>query len=313
MKLTRNFGLATCNVQLGLSLVLVALVLAGCAARATTPTPAPTSVVIAGATAVEPLLAALVEAFQHRYPTITVILRQGNAYQGLQQVLDREAALGAVSVASPDDMWTAPIALEGIALVVHPGNPLGNLTLAQVHDVFGGQTWRWSDLGFDVAEDEITVVSREWGSGTRMSFEALAMAHGYATGRDCQPKLDVDRGREGEPTVRVVPCDGNPVTPTAVVAPSSMGVIKYVKDHPGAIGYVSQGYVGPEVKMVRVEELAPVPEDITGGGYHLTQPFFLVALEEPTGAARLFVDFCLSPEGQEIVGARYVPVRAAGQ
>ena len=295
------------------TLVLVALVLAGCAAPATTPTPAPTSVVIAGATATEPLLAALVEAFQHRYPTITVILRPGNAYQGLQQVLDGEALLGAVSAALPDDMWTAPVALEGIALVVHLGNPLENLTLAEVHDVFGGQTWRWSDLGLDVTEDEITVVSREWGSGTRMSFEALAMAHGYATATDCQPMLDVDRGREGEAAVRVVPCDGNPVTPTAVVAPSSMDVIKYVKGHPGAIGYVSQGYVGPEVKVVRVEELAPVPEDIVGGGYHLTQPFFLAALEEPTGAARLFVDFCLSPEGQEIVGAQYVPVRAAEQ
>jgi phosphate transport system substrate-binding protein len=288
--------------------------LAACAPAGTvTPTPISASIEIASATATEPLLAALVEAFQRQYPTLTIALKRGNAYQGLQQVLDGEAELGAVPVPVSDDMWSAPIALDGVALVVHPSNSVETLTLAQVHDIFGGQTWHWSDLGIGVEEDEIAVVSREWGSGTRLTFETLVMAHDYVSGGDCQPRLDVDQGRDKEPAVRVVPCEGTPVTPTAVVAPSSVGVINYVKDHPGAIGYVSQGYVGPEVKVVRVEELAPVPEDIVGGGYHLTQPFFLVALDEPTGAARLFVDFCLSPEGQEIVSAQYVPVRAAEQ
>jgi phosphate transport system substrate-binding protein len=279
--------------------------------RTSTPTPAPASIAIASATATEPLLTALVESFQRQYPTLTIVLRRGNAYQGLQQVLDGEAELGAVPVPVPGDMWSAPIALDGVALVVHPSNSVENLTLAQVHDIFGGQTWHWSDLGIDVGEDEITVVSREWGSGTRLTFETLVMAHDYASSGDCQPRLDVDHGRDEEATVRVAPCEGTPVTPTAVVAPSSVGVINYVKDHPGAIGYVSWGHVGPEVKMVHVEELSPTTENIQSRGYHLVQPFFFVAPEEPTGAARLFIDFCLSPEGQEVVAGRYVPVRAA--
>jgi phosphate transport system substrate-binding protein len=290
-----------------LNLLLAWLLFAGCAATPTAPTPAPASIEIASATATEPLLAVLAGGFQRQYPTLTVVLSRGNAYQGLQQVLDGEAELGAVSLSVPDDMWAAPIALDGIALVVHPSNPLQNLTLAQVRDIFGGQTWRWSDLGVNAAEDEITVVSREWGSGTRMWFETLVMAHG-----DCQPRLDVDRGRDEEAAVRVVPCDGSPVTPTAVVAPSSKGVVSYVTQHPGAIGYVSRGHAS-DVKVVQIEGSSPVPQDIQDGGYHLAQPLFLVALEEPTGSARLFVDFCLSPEGQAIVAGGHVPVRAAGQ
>ena len=290
-----------------LSLLLAALLFAGCAMPATAPTPAPAAIEIASATAMEPLLAVLAGEFQRQYPTLTVVLSRGNAYQGLQQVLHGEAELGAVPVFVPDDMWAAPIALDGIALVVHPSNPLQNLTLAQVRDIFGGQTWRWSDLGVDATEDEITVVSREWGSGTRMWFETLVMAHG-----DCQPRLDVDRGSNKEATVRVVPCDGSPVTPTAVVAPSSKGVVSYVTQHPGAIGYVSHGHVS-EVKVVQIETLSPVSQDIQDGGYPLVQPLFLVAMEEPTGTVRLFVDFCLSPVGQAIVAGGYVPVRTAGQ
>jgi phosphate transport system substrate-binding protein len=294
------------------NLILATLLLAACAPMGTsTPTPAPVSIAIASATATEPLLTALVEAFQRQYPTFTIVLKRGNAYQGLQQVLDGEAELGAVSVPVPDNMWSAPIALDGVALVVHPSNPVENLTLTQVRGIFGGQTWHWSDLGIDVEGDEITVVSREWGSGTRLTFETLVIAHGHASGGDCQPRLDVARSRDEEVAVRVVPCEGTPVTPTAVIAPSSADVINYVKDHPGAIGYVSRGHVWSEVKMVRLEELSPMAEDIQSGGYHLVQPIFFIAPEEPAGAARLFVDFCLSPEGQEIAAGRYVPVRAA--
>ena len=223
-------------------------------------------------------------------------------------MLDGEADLGATSVAVTENVWAAPVALDAIALVVHPDNPLENLTLAQVHDVFGGQVWRWRDLGIDLPEDEITVVSREGGSGTRMAFEVLVMAHGQGL-LDCQPVLAVDRGSEGSSAVRVEGCEGTPVTPTAIVAPSSASVVDYVRAHPSAIGYVSRGYAGSGVRVVPVEGLSPAPENIHDGGYHLAEPFYLVARKEPTGAARQFVDFCLSPEGQRIVATGYVPVR----
>lgn len=254
-----------------------------------------------------PLVTALAEAFQEQHAAVTVVIQPGNSYQGLRQVLSGAADLGAVSAAPSESVWAAPVALNGIAVVVHPDAPLDNLTLAQVHNVFGGQTWRWADLGVDWTEDEILVVSREQGSGTRIGFEALVMA--YAAGVDCQPVLEIDPKANADHAVQVQACGGSPITPMAVVMPGSAAVVEYVAAHPSAMGYVSQDYVSNQVKAVRVEGLSPVLADVQQDGYHLVQPFYLVAAQEPKGAARQFVDFCLGPEGQAIVARRHVPVR----
>jgi len=297
-----------CEAALTLLMALVLSFLSACAGvRAPSPTPTPVSITISGSSAMVPLVTALAEAFQEQHAAATVVIQPGNSYQGLRQLVSGAVDLGAVSVALSDGVWAAPIALNGIALVVHPDTPLDNLTLAQVHSVFGGQTWRWSDLGIDWTEDEILVVSREHGSGTRMGFEALVMA--YAAGVDCQPVLAIEPEANADYAVQVQACGGSPTTPMAVVMPGSVAVVEYVAAHHGAMGYVSQDYVSSQVKAVRVEGLSPAPADVREGGYHLVQPFYLVAAQEPKGAARQFVDFCLSPEGQAIVARRHVPVR----
>jgi phosphate transport system substrate-binding protein len=287
---------------------LVALFLSACAgARAPSPTPAPVSITISGSSAMVPLVTALAEAFEAQHAAVTVVIQPGNSYQGLRQVVSGAADLGAVSVVPSEGLWAAPVALNGIALVVHPNTSLNDLTLAQVRSVFGGQTWRWAELGIDRTEDEILVVSREQGSGTRMGFEALVMAH--AADVDCQPALAIDPEANADHAVQIQACEGTPTTPMAVVMPGSAAVVEYVAAHPGAIGYVSQDYVSHQVKAVRLEGLSPAPADVQEGGYPLVQPFYLAAAQEPRDAARQFVDFCLSPEGQAIVAKRHVPVR----
>ena len=247
-----------------------------------------------------PLLGELVMAFQADHPSITVILEPGNSYQGMEQVLDGNADLAALSVAVTDEFWSAPVALGTIALVVHPDNTVTNLTLAQVHDLFSGRVWRWEDLGGKTAE--IVAVSREEGSGTRLAFEALVMA--FAAGLDCQPALTTVEGR-----TEVRGCEGAAVTPMAVVMPGSEAVVEYVAAHPGAIGYVGQAYVSDQVRAVEVEGRSSQVVDGQVPDYPLVQPLLLAAMEEPSGPARQFVDFCLSPEGQAIVAKKYVPVR----
>jgi phosphate transport system substrate-binding protein len=273
------------------------------------PPPQPISLTVAGSSAMLPLLGQLAEAFQAQHPEATVILLPGNSYQGVAQVLSYSAELGASSVPLSDGVWTAPVAMAGIALIVHPANPVEDLTLAQVQDILSGAVWRWLDLGIEAPENEIVVVSREWGSGTRAAFESQAMAGGTGAGEDCQPQLAIDRDANAGRRVRVESCARVPVTPMAVIMPGSAAVVAYVAQHRGAIGYVSWGHISAEVKAVRVEGHLPAAEDVAGGAYPLVQPFFLVALQEPTGAARQFVDFCLGPAGQAIVGAAYVPVR----
>lgn len=266
--------------RIGLGLAIVLAWIAACAPPTLPPTPAPVHLTLSGSTAMQPLLSELVNAFQSQHPNAIVSVQAVNSTWGVHQIRSArgEPVLGAVSTAPPADVWAAPIAQDAVALIVHPSNPLQDLTWTRLQDLFGGRLWRWSDLGVQVSEDEIVVVSREEGSGTRAVFESRVM-------------------------------EGRPVVPTAVVMPGSEAVVQFVATHPGAIGYVSRGQVTSQVKVLDVEGVSPSPDTVADHSYGLAQPFYLIALQEPTGVARQFVDFCLSPEGQALVARRYAPVR----
>ncbi len=262
-------------IKIHLVLILI------CSACATPPVPTPTRPVqvvsVSGASAMAPLLAALAEAFEQASPDVQIRIQTVNSAVGLAQVRQGHADLAAVAAEPPADLWRAPIALDGLALIVHIDNPLDTLTEAQAQALFGGRLWHWHDLGVTMAEDEITILSREEGSGDRMVFETLMK--------------------------------GLPVTPTAVLLFGAQAVVDFVATHPGAIGYVSQGMLSPQVKALRLEDVAPTRETVAQQRYRLIRPFFLVAVTEPDGPARAFVDFILGEQGQAIVARQYAPVR----
>jgi phosphate transport system substrate-binding protein len=288
-------------------LVWIVSLLPACARPSATPVTLQASIKVSAATAAVPLLTRLARAFEARHRWATVVIEGVNSYHALRQVQAGTADLGACAVRVGDEVWAAPIALDAVAIIVHRDNPLENLTLAQVRDIFGGRAWRWEDVGIEWTEAEIMVVSREEGSGTRMAFEAAAMTvPGSGT---CQPRLAVDPQAPPGYGIRVQACPAGPVTPTAVIMVGSDAVLAYVQEHRGAIGYVSQAHISPMVKAVSIEGLRPSPADIQGGGYLLVEPFFLVASREPNGPPRAFIDFVLSAEGQAIVAKGYVPVR----
>jgi phosphate transport system substrate-binding protein len=252
-----------------------------------------------------PLLRDLAAEFEAQHEGVIVVVEGGNTYQGVARVLQAEVDLGACTLLPPDDLWSAPLALDAIALIVHPDNPVGDLTLAQVRELFGGRISTWRQVG--VAWDrEVTAVSREEGSGVRLNFEGVAMPSQRAANGACRPAIEVD---DRPARVRLSPCPVGPVTSTAVVMPGSAAVVDYVSAHPGAIGYVSQGALSTQVKAIRVEGVEPTSDAIEEGGYPFVQPFFLVASREPVGTARQFADFALGPVGQALVRRRYRPVR----
>jgi len=236
----------------------------------------------------QPLVEELAQAYAERHKQVTITVEGRGSLLGIELVRQGEADIGMASWKEPEDtsavstsrLWSTPIALDGIAIVVHPQNRVKGLTMLQLKDVFFGRIWDWRDARGSAGE--IVVVSREDGSGARAVFEELVM----------QDKR---------------------VTPTAVVMPNSRAVVEYVADHPeaigyvsmAAIGYVSMGHVSEEVKILEIEEMAPTPESVREGAYHLLRPLFLVTRQEPTGEIRGFIDFVLSPTGQSIVGKEY--------
>lgn len=272
------------------------------AACAPTPAPAPTNSTpetlhLSSSTAAAPLLDTLSPAFQRQYPAVVLIRDDPAPGDNAAQVQARVAAetrrdgVSLALIAGPpsEGLWAAPVAVDALAVIVHADNPLTSLTRTQLQQVFSGFTWRWSELGVQGAAGagEIGVVSREAGSGTRAAFEDQALRE--------RPDLD--------PT---------PVTTMAVLRLSSAEVIAYVAEHPAAIGYVALGALdgaGHSVRVLAVEGVAPGPAQVSEGAYSLSLPLFLVARQEPTGAARAFLDFCLSAEGQRLVARRYAPVR----
>ncbi len=265
--------------------LIVTLLLAACGRPGQPATPV--YLKAAGSTAMAPLMRDLAQAYgqRHRYTSIDV--EGGGSTLGLEMAGEGLVDFGLVSREVSDDeklnpqtgqqrLWATVIARDGIAIVVHPGNPLPGLTLLQLRDVFYGRVFDWQDTGGTAGE--IVVISREDGSGTRQAFEERVMG-------------------------------GRRVTPTAVVMPGSQAVVDYVAAHPLAVGYVSMGYLSPGVRALPIESLTPTPENVRSGEYHLTRPLVVVTGRQPAGEVRAFLDFALSPAGQAVVGERYGRVR----
>jgi phosphate transport system substrate-binding protein len=93
--------------------------------------------------------------------------------------------------------------------------------------------------------------------------------------------------------------DGYDVTLTAVVMTDDRYVLEYVATTPGAVGYVSLGHLTEGARVLAIEGVPPTPDDLSD--YPLTNPLLLTARSEPTGEARAFIQWILSPQGQREV------------
>ncbi len=164
-------------------------------------------------------------------------------------------------------VWISGLAYDPLAVIVHPANPVDDLNLVQLRDIFQGRTFDWTPYNFS---GEVIPVSREATSIARKLFEERVM-------------------------------NGRAVTLNAVLKASAQDVIEFVAKTPGAIGYVSLSQIDPRVKVIRVEGVRPDATSAASGIYVLSSPIYLVAKSEPTGDAREFVEWLLGDEGQAMV------------
>lgn len=228
-----------------------------------------------------PLLAELATAFAQQSPGIRIeVAGPGTAF-GLQALEEGEIDLALASwltggTPPSGRLRATAIACDGLAIVVHPDNPLEGVGLLQAQDLYSGRIYDWAALRLPAGE--VLPISREDGSGMRAAFEALVM-------------------------------EDRPVTPRALLAPSPEAVRAAIAGHRGAIGYLAMGDVTSEVKVLRVEGELPVPENVAQGTYALTHELWLVTASSPSAAVEQFLAFVLAPGGQEIVGRRYGRVR----
>ncbi len=265
----------TSFIVLGLLLVGVGLI-SGCGQKQDVQAPGRTltgSLTIAGSTSVQPFSEVLAEEFMTANKEVQVNVQGGGSSVGIEAAVSGAAQIGSTSRAVTAEekakgLVDTTIALDGIAVVVNPANPLGSVKTADVMNIYLGNIKNWKEIGGPDAP--ITVVTREDGSGTREAFTGLVMS-----------KKDIIK--------------------SAIVLNSTGAVRTTVAGDKYAIGYVSLSSVNQTVKPLQIDGVDATEANVKAGTYKLQRPFIYVTKGEPTGLARTFIDFVLSPEGQKLI------------
>ncbi|MBM4295597.1 MAG: phosphate ABC transporter substrate-binding protein [Deltaproteobacteria bacterium] len=231
------------------------------------------SLVVAGSTSVQPFAEKLAEIYMQQHPQMRIDVQGGGSSAGIYAVSNGACDLGASSrelVPAEKHLLEIPIAYDGIAVIVHPSNPLTNLRLEDLRALFTGKITDWRSLG--LPPHSIHLITREEGSGTREAFESMVMAQ-------------------------------QEITPAALVQDSNGSVREIVAGDPHSLGYISAGLVDHRVKAVAIDGITPSRDNIKTHAYKLVRRFLLVARMTPGGPAKEFVDFVLSAPGQSLLEA----------
>lgn len=256
------------------TLCLVVLLNLGCAGNH--------GVTVAGSTSIQPFLEVLADHFE-KETKIKVNIEGGGSSVGVQSVYNGSADIGSVSRnLKPEEKGLEEfvIAWDGIAVIVHPSNPIAELSIGQLQDIFLGEIKNWRELGGN--DVSISVVVREEGSGTREAFSNLVM----------EEKPFIDK---------------------AIVQGSTGSVKQTVSTVPGAIGFISLAQVDENIKVISIDGIKPTAKTILSGEYAIARPFLLVTKDKPAGSSKKFIDFILSKEGQKILSdSGVLPARAGG-
>ena len=251
----------------------------GCSTQtspATTPTLLVEPLRIDTTTATMPLVLDLTTAYNEFQPRAAFNTQDANYQTVLDNMLSGETPYFMSNhIAADSELWAAPIAQDGIAIIVHPDSDLEDLSTEELRDIYQGRIDNWRRVGAKAGS--ITVYSRENGSGTRAEFERMVM------------------GRRR-------------ITTLARVAISSENMITRVASTPGSIGYVSMSQVDERVKVVAIDDVLPTAQSVASNRYPLRSTIFIVGQEEPEAFYRDFIGWIQSPQGQEIVAAQFTPL-----
>lgn len=240
------------------------------------------------------------EEFMKLHPEVSVAVTGGGSGTGIAALLSRTCDIAELSrELKPEELAMArqrglhprqiTVALDGLAVVVHPANPLSQLTMDQLAAIFSGTVTNWKEIGG--ADLPIVVLSREVNSGTHVYF-----------------KEHVLRGNLKDSRVEFAA--------NALMLPSSQAIADEVAQNPGAIGYYGMGYISPKEKALAVARddaspaVTPTIENVVSQDYPISRPLLMVTRQEPQGLVADFLDFVLGPEGQKIVlKIDFVPVK----
>ncbi|HOJ39192.1 MAG TPA: phosphate ABC transporter substrate-binding protein [bacterium] len=245
-------------------------------------------IVIAGSTTVLPIAQKAAEVFMKKHPGTKISVMGGGSGVGIASLIDGHCdiasasrAMKAAEIQKAQARGIQPkahtVALDGIAVVVHPSNPVSNLSIQQIKDIYSGAISDWKVVGGNPGK--IVVLSRDTASGTYEAFGELVLKKAR-------------------------------VRPDALMQASNQAIASVVAKTVGAIGYVGLGYLSNQVKAVSVNGVLPSVETVLSGKYPVSRPLFMYTNGAPSGILKDFLDFVKGAEGQRLVaGDGFVPLK----
>jgi len=181
------------------------------------------------------------------------------------------------------------VARDAIAIVIHPDNPVDQLTIRQLSDIYSGLVTNWAEVGGQ--DRPIVLLSRESNSGTHVYFLEQVV-------------------RQGDKQ------DETLFSPDTLLLPSSEGISAEVRQNPNAIGYDGLGYVTPDQKVVAIARemdgpyVMPSVESVNSQDYPIARDLYMYTAGEPAGLTAVYLDWIMDDEAQAIVAKLgFVPLR----
>ena len=230
------------------------------------------TVATGGSTSMNSVIEALTEGFAEVAPGVTISYDPTGSGAGITGAVEQTLDIGLASRALHDDetgVTATTVALDGIAMVVNNENPVSDLSIEQLAQIFRKEVTNWADVGGE--DGEIVVIGREAGSGTRDGFESIV-------GVEDECVYDQELTATG-------------------------AVISAVASNKLAIGYASLSAVGDTVKTLTVEGVECSEATVLDGTYKVQRPFNFITNDsaELSEAAQAFIDFAVSPDAAELI------------
>ena len=227
-----------------------------------------------GSTSMESVIGILGESFMQLHPDVTFTYNPTGSGSGITAVQEGRCDIGLSSRALNDEETAGglkgeTVALDGIAVIVNNENPVTDLSLDQIAQIYKGEITNWSEVGGN--DEEIVLIGREAGSGTRDGFESI-------TGTEdlCQYRQELT---------------------------STGDVITTVSQNPAAIGYASLASVSDQTKTLTVDGVEPTEDTVRDGSYKIQRPFVLVTKdgEALSAQAQAFYDYAMSSDVADLI------------
>jgi phosphate transport system substrate-binding protein len=236
-------------------------------------------IVLDGSTTVGPIAKAFASYFK-KNTGVDVTVSESGSGNGAKSLINKTCDIANMSRAMKDNEEAAArskgvnpvehiVALDGLAVIVNPGNRVNGLSRKQIRDIYSGKVTNWSAVGGPNAP--IVMIQRESNSGTQDSFKELVM------------------GKE------------LPISKRAETQASNGAVKSRVASTPTAIGFVGLGYVDSSVKAVDVDGVESNVQTVKSGKYPISRPLFMYTNGQPTGNVKQFIDLPKTADGQKII------------